>query len=253
MLKFKLWRCTLKIEPWKLNTADQNIFIYKNNLIFDTLTFLMCSRLNMWGLIQHLYSSEKAWKRQNYLNILLFLLLLMASVVIGQILTCPGGQESRIYLSEKRLCSSTRIFSIVTCFQMVWINSSSSQYAFIQRHHSRKPWNSEVADVLLDEWSAAAWCQVPAVLSPWWGLPHKPEWLWLCCSTTAGSETCLLMNRLTKFPYALDTGKPCCATALLTHFCGVLSYAAANLTFIFWFLPPFFPWLFRTAPLHWLL
>lgn len=83
--------------------------------------------------------------------------------------------------------------------------------------------------------------------------PHEPEQLWLCCSTTAGSELRVLMKRLTKFPYALDVGKPCCATALLTHFCGVLLYAAANLDFYFLILSPFFPWLFPTASLHWLL
>lgn len=58
-------------------------------------------------------------KAELSLNIPLFLLLLMASVVICQIPTGTGGQESRIYLSETTFLSYRRKFYIVLCFQMV--------------------------------------------------------------------------------------------------------------------------------------
>lgn len=66
-----------------------------------------------------------------------FLLLLIASVVIGQIPAGTGGQESRIYLSEKILSLYRRKFCIVLYFQMVWINHSS-QYAFIQKSSQQR-------------------------------------------------------------------------------------------------------------------
>lgn len=85
-----------------MNTADQNIFIYKNNLIFDTLTFFYVFKFKY---VSFDITSPLQWegmeKAELSLNIPLFLLQLMASVVIGQIPTGTGGEESRIYLSEK--------------------------------------------------------------------------------------------------------------------------------------------------------
>lgn len=39
----------LKIQPCQWSTAYQNVFIYKNNLIFDTLTFFNVFKIKYVG------------------------------------------------------------------------------------------------------------------------------------------------------------------------------------------------------------